>query len=267
MLLQKKIRKKKFFVWFHILRRSQIPHIIKNLDLNDEDLILDIGCGNGRLLESVKKGKIIGMDLFIDTKKISMRGNFFVIQGSGFQIPIKNNSVDKIVISSVLQMVKDWKGILKECDRVMKDNGIIVLTAPIKHVLIDRVISLKILNFINRNIPSDYNNFQNYLNKLYSCSGPGYFERYFLLNELNKLFNIKSWEYAPRILGSIIYEILLTIKVLFNHNPSVSNKIFIIFYPIMYFDRFLNGKLIGSEILVVAEKKYVNNNTGNNNSY
>ena len=93
--------------------------------------ILDIGCGPG--LKSYvlsKKHKVIGFDN--DKKQIKAwkqyRCNLFL--ASAEEIPIKTNTFDIILCTEVLEHVKDYKKLLNEMLRIIKNQGRIIITTP-----------------------------------------------------------------------------------------------------------------------------------------
>jgi ubiquinone/menaquinone biosynthesis C-methylase UbiE len=112
---------------------------IDHLDINEEDIILDIGCGGGVNIkifsEMAPNGKIYGLDyselavlkscqvnqLAIDKRKVE------IIQGSVSQLPFEDETFD---IVTAFQTVYFWPNFiedLKEVNRVLKPNGSILI--------------------------------------------------------------------------------------------------------------------------------------------
>lgn len=120
--------------------RRRAPTIIKELDIEKGDRILDVGCGVGILpLELAKKYnvKVYGVD--IDKEDIELAKKFKRILkiknvdfslGNITRLRFKSGSFDKIVCSEVLEHVSNDKKALKELKRVLKDNGKIIITTP-----------------------------------------------------------------------------------------------------------------------------------------
>lgn len=107
------------------LRKLQYPIILKMLRPSQGELILDIGCGRGDLVCKIaKKSKCIGIDLVEGKRKnIERTKNAeFRVADAGY-LPFENNYFDKVVLSSVLQMVGDNRRVLQESHRVLKHNG------------------------------------------------------------------------------------------------------------------------------------------------
>ena len=106
--------------------------------------ILDLGCGNGRdIIEIAKIGSFVyGIDFseemiseaykeiektFINNASIKLS----VSDISSLKFP--NNYFDKIICSEVLEHVPDLDLAIKEIKRVLKPDGILVITTPNKN--------------------------------------------------------------------------------------------------------------------------------------
>lgn len=118
------------------VRRIEWPIMINWLELKKNEKILDIACGEGSLtLKIAKKGCTVhGIDISFDaikrakyvSKQEKIYSSFEV--GNAENLPYKNNSFDKIVCSSSLEHFINDITSLKEMYRVVKPNGLVVLT-------------------------------------------------------------------------------------------------------------------------------------------
>ena len=95
--------------------------------------ILDIGCGNGRNIEyySSNKNKIIGLDNSIEFVKLCKSKNLEVYFGSMTNLIFSDKEFDFILsIASFhhLNNIIDRKKTLSEIYRVLKPNGIVLMT-------------------------------------------------------------------------------------------------------------------------------------------
>lgn len=116
----------------------------KKLKLETGQLLLDMGCGEGRhsigaLLET--PANVIGLDLsFEDLNTAKSRLNDFDLSGCDTfcafgvgnikNIPFENASLDAIVCSEVLEHVDSPKESIQELVRVLKPGGIMALSVP-----------------------------------------------------------------------------------------------------------------------------------------
>ena len=115
-----------------------------NLNLREGQLILDMGCGEGRhsigaLLET--PANIVGMDLsFEDLKTAQSRLKDFDTSelrtsctfglGNINDIPFEDSSLDAVICSEVLEHVDSPNESVKELVRVLKPGGVMALSVP-----------------------------------------------------------------------------------------------------------------------------------------
>lgn len=114
-----------------ITRRLElISRLIKGVNGN----LLDIGCGEGHSTVSLVGGKrkVIGLDissslLYILKKKCS---SIMLVAGDAEHIPFKEKSFDVIVMAEVLEHLLNPSDALKECKRLLRKGGVLVITTP-----------------------------------------------------------------------------------------------------------------------------------------
>ncbi len=101
---------------------------------------LDVGCGDGALTASIRKlgHRVYGVDTnnegirlakekFIENNLI---GNFYVIEG--YDYPFENNFFEVVVCADVIEHVQEPRRMLEEIHRVLKREGILIISTPIK---------------------------------------------------------------------------------------------------------------------------------------
>jgi SAM-dependent methyltransferase len=98
---------------------------------------LDIGCGSGfSMMKAIedRECNAIGIDpkpLMWGVKFNEYHNEDLVIkQGDAEQLPFENNSFEVVFSSHVLEHVNNYQSSLKEMNRVLKENGTIVLGVP-----------------------------------------------------------------------------------------------------------------------------------------
>ncbi len=111
--------------------------------IKDNDKILDLGCGNGRLLELFKDKDIEYVGIDNSEKLIEIAKNKFSIFNFQFSIkpkfvvvdalnlPFENNYFDRIFSVAVLHHIpsKEYRlQFLKEARRVLRPDGLLILT-------------------------------------------------------------------------------------------------------------------------------------------
>ena len=225
----------------NFIRRIQAPIILRMLDLEKGETLLDAGCGGGFFTWEISHiCECAGIDLEIPDSLAyasRMSSRMSVVAGNVTSLPFRSSSFDKILLSSVLQMVCDDKSLLRECNRVLKDNGIMVLSVPSDFIWIDRLNEMKAR-----------------LLRKFGSRGKGFYT----VNEITGLllderFEILEVERSPKKLGSLVYESWLYVCVRAGL-PLFHPAYFFIQYPLGIIDKIANKKNNGIEILVKARR-------------
>jgi len=107
---------------------------VGNIQKNDR--VLDLGCGNGRYMDFIKKnrGQYFGIDNSEELIKIAKQkypqDNFQI--GDALALPFENDFFDKIYSIAVLHHIPSKESrikFLQEAKRVLNPNGLFIVTA------------------------------------------------------------------------------------------------------------------------------------------
>lgn len=111
---------------------SRINEAIKML--NNGNRLLDVGCGEGTFLNLAKKNYnyVFGIDLSIEALKSACRKNFTVIKNNinNEGIPFHKETFDAVTCLDVIEHIYDPVWLLSEIYRVLKRNGLVILSTP-----------------------------------------------------------------------------------------------------------------------------------------
>jgi 2-polyprenyl-3-methyl-5-hydroxy-6-metoxy-1,4-benzoquinol methylase len=106
-------------------------------EISDEmSVILDIGCGNGWVSKDlIPLGKkVISMDISsinpINAVKQVQHKNHAGLIADAYNLPIKENSVDCIIASEILEHVPDPKTFINNSITLLKNSGKLIITTP-----------------------------------------------------------------------------------------------------------------------------------------
>ncbi len=115
------------------------------MQVSDGELVLDIGCGEGRhAWELCKRSSccLYGVDIdetslkkahyafYLLEQQKEIKGNWALTRADITSLPFKGKSFDKIVCSEVLEHVPDDIAAIRELVRVLKDKGTIAISVP-----------------------------------------------------------------------------------------------------------------------------------------
>ena len=117
--------------WWYRERRWLLQKFL--LDYRISGCAIDIGASTGYYSQTlVDSGlNVIAFENEIAGIEICKSRGLRTLQGSALDLPLKQNSVDLVVIMDVLEHIKDDKKAIMEISRVLKSNGHLFLTVPI----------------------------------------------------------------------------------------------------------------------------------------
>lgn len=211
------------------------------LDLQKADIVLDAGCGSGYFTSEIaeKSQLSIGVDLKLKQRLALLHGKHArksYTTADMQKLPFATETFDKILLSSVLQVVND-NVLLKECHRVLKKQGTLVLSIPLDYCYIKRL-----------------NNYKSELGIKAEAKGKAYYRSQEVTDVLVKGgFKIVAHEYSPKKWGSIASEIETYLWHRFNL-PLLSSICFPLFYGIIYLERKADRMQMGDQLVIKAQK-------------
>jgi len=107
--------------------------VIPLLDLKDDDTILDVACGTGIFIETLKEKykniKITGIDFaqnMIDKAMSKFPDTNFIVTDV-VSLPFENNTFNKVMCLNAFPHFEDKNKAVKEISRVLKKNGLFIL--------------------------------------------------------------------------------------------------------------------------------------------
>jgi SAM-dependent methyltransferase len=121
------------FHWWFAVRRKLLRSILTSLNVPNNYVALEVGCGTGANLRILRSTGLhgIGLDRSIYALAlIKSKENFPLLAGDLNELPIKTESVGVIIAMDILEHLDDDICGINESYRVLKENGLLILTVP-----------------------------------------------------------------------------------------------------------------------------------------
>ncbi len=188
---------------------SRLKNVLKTISKDKNKILLNLGCGDGEYDLYLKRyyKKIISLDINKNDLKIAkkLNNNINYILADAQNLPLKNNIFDEIVCVDVLEHIKNDTIAAKEISRILKKQGLFILTAPNKNYPITYDIINTLLNPFDRHLPIGlwgfghkrlydikrikhlFKNFKILETRFMLHTIAGFFENYYLVNLIQPL--------------------------------------------------------------------------------
>lgn len=92
-------------------------------------MIVDVGCGVGRHLKLMPYGSA-GLDAVRPPKDLALKYNIILYDLNGENMPFRDNSVDVLFCSHIIEHLRSPFNTLQDFHRVLKDSGVLLLGIP-----------------------------------------------------------------------------------------------------------------------------------------
>lgn len=124
--------------WWFIGRRAILFSLLDKFLPKKKNLkILDVGCGFGGMLEGLSNlGYAMGMEIDMESARTCRdRGFKGICLGSGYDLPIRENSLDIITLFDAIEHIDNDERVLHQCVTALKPGGHMMITVPAYQIL------------------------------------------------------------------------------------------------------------------------------------
>ncbi|MBI1880617.1 MAG: methyltransferase domain-containing protein [Chloroflexi bacterium] len=116
------------------IERRRVKTILKFLNTDYQDHVLEIGCGAGNILEQIPSKRLHGIDLstFLTKKSQHRLASYQAILAlsNAEQLPFADGRFRKLVCSEVLEHVSNPRRVICEMARVATTDAVLVISVP-----------------------------------------------------------------------------------------------------------------------------------------
>lgn len=225
---------------------------------------LDFGCNDGQFLHDLSKSKhienLFGLDISRDyVKQAQQLYPELDVRHltSTTPLPFADNMFDSISILDVIEHVYEQKSLMAEFQRVLKPDGILIMTAPQRHIFsfLDRgnlqlvFPSLFRWYYLRKHSAEEYNyNYVNNPDGLVGCvSAKKRWHEHFSRKKMKKLLSPAKFSVHDFDGTGLLHHVLETIDFILRRPPFLKN-------PIKWLTK-LDNKLFASHSLFCVASK------------
>ncbi|MBI2048135.1 MAG: class I SAM-dependent methyltransferase [Parcubacteria group bacterium] len=128
----KNLAERESFFWWNVGRRRILEDALKRHVASSHLEILDVGCGPGGNILFLKKfGNVTGIDSSKEALSFAATQGFLkTVESGGEKLPFPDQSFDLVSILDVLEHMDSDEQALGEIFRVLKTEGLLLLTVP-----------------------------------------------------------------------------------------------------------------------------------------
>lgn len=117
------------------IESKRIRAVLEAFRGKEDEIILEVGCGAGNILEKMKAGRLVGIDFSLrmakrTSERLADRINVHSLQADGHKLPFQNQIFDGVICTEVLEHVEDPDRLLGEIRRTAKMGASIALSIP-----------------------------------------------------------------------------------------------------------------------------------------
>lgn len=211
--------------------------VLDMLSPQKNDIICDLGCGDGNLSKAiVKKVKEVhGLDISPTRVKRAKKNGIKAICSDACFTPFESGFFDKVICTEVIEHVVDPEKLICEINRILKNNGIAVLTVPLMQKIEKTLLDVPKIDLEQMDYGKMIRKYNITGAHLHSFSEQGIIK---LLEETGYRIELVKYthEYEPKFKKKLIYSTLSFLKKkvnLIKHSrvmDSIFDKLIFSFY-------------------------------------
>jgi ubiquinone/menaquinone biosynthesis C-methylase UbiE len=137
-------RKSSWIVRF--LERERVKWVLRYVDAQPDDRILEVGCGAGNVLEQIRCGELYGVDLsnyMVENARRRLGSRARIRKADAEKLPFGDGYFTKVFCTEVLEHVLHPETAVAEMSRVLAPQGRLIVSVPNERLIMLLKRSLK----------------------------------------------------------------------------------------------------------------------------
>src|SRR5437667_7261472 len=128
-------RQKKLQLIYRLRRRTdEVERALRTYTQGPLQTIVDVGTADGLMLDNLRQriGKLrfLGLDWSMDLLSVRKLEGIWKARGDALKLPVKPGVADAVIATAIIEHVEDPAGMMRECARILRPGGLLVLTTP-----------------------------------------------------------------------------------------------------------------------------------------
>lgn len=124
---------------FGFSSEARLDHerILELLKVTGDEKVLEIGCGFGVLLKKIPSQRKMGVESNdVAISECLERGLSVIKADAENKLPFEDLSFDSVIMNEVIEHLRDPEFTLRECFRILKPEGKIIVTTPSRNFFV-----------------------------------------------------------------------------------------------------------------------------------
>lgn len=115
-------------------RTDEVERALRRHAKGGMEVIVDVGTADGLMLDSlaerIGRRTYVGIDLSKELLATNHNSDVIKIKADALHLPIRSEKSDVVIATAVIEHVSDANAMLVECARILRKDGLLVLTTP-----------------------------------------------------------------------------------------------------------------------------------------
>ncbi|MDA0710971.1 MAG: class I SAM-dependent methyltransferase, partial [bacterium] len=115
------------------IESRRVREVVRHIPTESRAMILEVGCGGGNVLDTVRAGRLFGVDLsrtILEKAKERLSGRARFLCAAAEHLPFVADRFDCVFCTEVIEHTLDPRTVLMELQRVLRPGGVVILSVP-----------------------------------------------------------------------------------------------------------------------------------------